>query len=105
RDPDLSRRQDGKAAGEVRRCTLSRDRMDDVADGRPRPDARPGAPLREIQQRQGALRRRALPEGRSSSLQGARYAARRPRVRADQYSIADIAIWPWISRFEWQTID
>ena len=23
---------------------------------------------------------------------------------ADQYSIADIAIWPWISRFEWQTI-
>ena len=25
-----------------------RDRMADVADGRPRPDARPGAPLREI---------------------------------------------------------
>src|SRR2546421_9046 len=24
---------------------------------------------------------------------------------ADQYSIADIASWPWISRFEWQTID
>lgn len=24
---------------------------------------------------------------------------------ADVYSIADIAIWPWISRFEWQTID
>jgi GST-like protein len=24
---------------------------------------------------------------------------------ADAYSIADIAIWPWISRFEWQTID
>jgi GST-like protein len=24
---------------------------------------------------------------------------------ADEYSIADIAIWPWISRFEWQTID
>jgi GST-like protein len=24
---------------------------------------------------------------------------------ADGYSIADIAIWPWISRFEWQTID
>ena len=28
----------------------------------------------------------------------------RPFV-ADEYSIADIAIWPWISRFEWQTID
>jgi GST-like protein len=24
---------------------------------------------------------------------------------ADAYSIADIALWPWISRFEWQTID
>jgi GST-like protein len=23
----------------------------------------------------------------------------------DDYSIADIATWPWISRFEWQTID
>jgi GST-like protein len=24
---------------------------------------------------------------------------------ADDYSVADIAIWPWISRYEWQTID
>jgi GST-like protein len=24
---------------------------------------------------------------------------------ADEYSIADIATWPWISRYEWQTID
>jgi GSH-dependent disulfide-bond oxidoreductase len=24
---------------------------------------------------------------------------------ADPYSIADIAIWPWVSRYEWQTID
>jgi len=24
---------------------------------------------------------------------------------AGDYSIADISIWPWISRFEWQTID
>ena len=24
---------------------------------------------------------------------------------AGEYSIADIAIWPWISRYEWQTID
>ena len=24
---------------------------------------------------------------------------------AGDYSIADISIWPWISRFEWQTVD
>ncbi len=24
---------------------------------------------------------------------------------ADEYSIADIALWPWVSRFEWHTID
>jgi GST-like protein len=24
---------------------------------------------------------------------------------AGEYSIADIAAWPWVSRFEWQTID
>jgi GST-like protein len=24
---------------------------------------------------------------------------------ADTYSIADIIIWPWVSRFEWQTVD
>jgi GST-like protein len=27
------------------------------------------------------------------------------RFVADDYSIADIALWPWISRFEWQQID
>ncbi len=24
---------------------------------------------------------------------------------AGEYSVADIATWPWVSRFEWQTID
>ena len=24
---------------------------------------------------------------------------------ADAYSIADLAIWPWVSRYEWQTVD
>jgi GST-like protein len=24
---------------------------------------------------------------------------------ADSYSIADIATWPWISRYEWQQVD
>jgi GST-like protein len=24
---------------------------------------------------------------------------------ADDYSVADVATWPWISRYEWQTVD
>ena len=28
-----------------------------------------------------------------------------PEFLAGEYSVADIATWPWISRFEWQTID
>ena len=60
---------------------LPRDRMADVADGRTGPDVRPGAPLHEIQSRQGALRRGALPQGSAPALQGARHPARRPRLR------------------------
>ena len=26
-------------------------------------------------------------------------------IAGDNYSIADISIWPWVSRFEWQKID
>ena len=76
RDPDLSRRQDRQADREVGRGALPRDRVADVADGRPRADARPGAPLREVQQGQGALRRGALPEGSAPALWRARPAAR-----------------------------
>ncbi len=28
-----------------------------------------------------------------------------PHLAGDEYSIADIATWPWISRFEWQQVD
>ena len=45
--------------------------------------------LKEAQRLYGVLNKR---------LDGREYVA-------DDYSIADIAIWPWISRFEWQTID
>ena len=45
--------------------------------------------LKEAQRLYGVLNRR---------LEGREFVA-------DDFSIADIAIWPWISRFEWQTID
>ena len=28
-----------------------------------------------------------------------------PYLAGDEYSIADIAAWPWVSRYEWQQID
>ena len=31
--------------------------------------------------------------------------ADRPFVAGEEFTIADMAIWPWISRFEWQEID
>ena len=77
----LSRRQDRQAPAEGGRAALSRDRMADVADGRHRADARPSASFREIQQRQGALRRRALPQGGAPALRRARPPPRRPRLR------------------------
>src|SRR5512142_2412658 len=55
--------------------------MADVADGRAGADAWPGASLRDVQHRQGAVRRRALPEGGPSALQGSQYAAAGSRIR------------------------
>ena len=31
--------------------------------------------------------------------------ADRPYLAGDEYTIADMATWPWISRYEWQEID
>ena len=61
------------AAGEPRYRV---DRMADVADGRHRTDARPGAPLPALQQGQGALRRGALSRRGAPALRRARPAAR-----------------------------
>ena len=80
-------------------------RMADVADGRPGPDVRPGASLREIQQGKAPYaEERYLKE--AHRLYGVldRRLAEHEFV-ADDYSIADIAIWPWVSRYEWQTVD
>ena len=48
---------------------------------------------------------RALRQGSEAALGRSRPAARRGEYVAGDYSIADIAIWPWISRFAWQTVD
>ena len=28
-----------------------------------------------------------------------------PYLAGDEYTIADMAVWPWVSRYEWQEID
>ena len=74
--------------------------------GGPGPDARPGSSLREVQQRQGArTRKSAISRKRTGSTAYSTSRLKDHEFVADAYSIADIAIWPWISRFEWQTID
>ena len=80
-------------------------RMADVADGRFRPDAWPGTPFPEVQPRQGGLCRGALRDRGAAALQGTRYQASGRDFVAGDYSIADMAIWPWASRFEWQHVD
>ena len=76
RDPDLPRRQDRQVPAARRRGALPRDRVADVADGRPGTDVRPGASLHQVQSRQGALCRGALPQGGAPALRRARQAAR-----------------------------
>ena len=69
----------------------------DVRPGPPLPEIHKGkAPyaeeryLKEAHRLYGVLDTRASPSANSSPA---------------NYSIADMAIWPWISRFEWQTVD
>ena len=80
-----------------------------VADGRRRPDGRPGAPFPEIRPLDGAAERFALCQGPLSQ----RGQPPVPRFghptggttntwRGDFYSIADMAIWPWASLWEGQ---
>ena len=79
----------------------------DVADGRRGPDARAGAPLREVQSRQERVRGAALPQRGGSALRGderapggqCRYLAGRGVQHRGH------GAWPWVSRYEWQEID
>ena len=64
------------------------------------------ASFREVQSGQEHLCRGALRQGGEAAVARARSGGwREVEYVAGDYSIADIAIWPWISRFEWQTVD
>src|SRR3954468_15181926 len=68
RHPDLPGREDRQAPPAGSEAAHPDTRVADVPDGRRRPDARPGAPLPEVQRRQGALRRAALRGGGEAPL-------------------------------------
>ena len=84
---------------------VSRARMADVADGRTRPDVWPGASLCKYNRGKAPYaEERYLKEAhRLYSVLDRRLAQH--EFVADDYSIADIAIWPWVARYEWQTVD
>ena len=70
----------------------------DVPDGQRRPDARPGASLPPLRAREDRLRDRPLQQRGQAAVRRDRQAARRRSryIAADEYTIADIAIFPWL---------
>ena len=82
RDPALSRPQDRQVSARQSARASAGAGMADVADGRLRPDARPGASLPHRRERNGPpLRPGALLEGNKPPLRRARPAARFGEVR------------------------
>ena len=79
----------------------------DVADGRLRPDARPGPPLPALRQGKVPYAERPLCQRDQAALRRPGPAPGRGRdfLGGDDYSIADIATYPWAARHEWQGIE
>ena len=80
--------------------------MADVPDGQHRPDARPDASLSPLRAGKDSVRHRPLqqrgeaPHGvLDTRLKESEY------VAADEYTIADIAIFPWLRSWQNQGID
>ena len=105
-DSRLPRPKDREAPARAGHPALAGPGMADVADGRRRSGARAGAPLREVQSRCERVCGEALPDRSGPALRcDERPAPGQSLSRGDEYSIADIATWPWVSRYEWQQID
>ena len=80
--------------------------MADVPDGRRRPDARPGAPLPHLRAREDPLRDRALQQrGAAPVRRDEPQIAKHRYIAGDEYTIADIAIFPWLRSWKNQGID
>ena len=109
RDPDLSRREDRQVLAARRSAAAGAGaRMADVADGRVRPDAGPGAPFPAGRERGGpALRPRTLYRRRRAGSTACSTSGWRRSQYAggDEVSIADFAILGWAWRHERHQVD
>ena len=82
-------------------------RVADVPDGQRRADARPGASLPPLRAREDPLRDRPLQQRGQAALRRASTSgsAQSRYIATDEYTIADIAIFPWLRSWQNQGID
>ncbi len=103
RDPAVSRGEERQADAGRDAGALPRNRVADVPDGRHRADARPGSSFPPLRAGEDPVRDRSLHQRGAAAVQRARQAAW-PQIEyvAGEYSIADIAIYPWLIPHKWQ---
>ena len=103
RDPALPRREDRPVHSRRPARPRRGPAVAVLADGRPRADGRAEPPFRQSTRRRRSPTRSTATQRDQPALRRARPAARRPRLpRRRDYSIADMASYPWIVPYERQ---
>ena len=96
----------GKFLPRPRHRSVRGDPMAHVPDGRCGSDVRPGAPLPACSARAGALRHRALQHRRRAGCTACSTAISQSHdYLGSEYSVADMATYPWVARHEWHKVD
>ena len=103
RDPGLSRREDRQVPADRAARPRRGDAVAVLADGRARADGRPEPPFPQLRAREDALRDRALRATRPTGSTAC-WTSGSPTATflAGDYSIADMACYPWIVPYERQ---
>ena len=100
RDTHVSRREVRQVLARRHGAALHRDSMADVSNGRRRADVRSSELFFPLG-RKSSLRHRTFPQGSQAALQRAQSSSSAQReYLAGEYSIADIATYPWVWRHD-----